>query len=67
MIFTGPIENWLQHLVEGMQSTMRSVISDAHKAVYGMGVAEFILAHPAQVALLGLQFQWTSDVQVGSR
>jgi hypothetical protein len=29
-----------------------------------MGLEDFIFNHPAQVALLGIQFQWTADTQV---
>ena len=29
-----------------------------------MSLEDFIFSHPAQVALLGIQFQWTADTQV---
>ena len=28
-----------------------------------MGLEQFVFSHPAQVALLGLQLQWTADTQ----
>lgn len=28
-----------------------------------MGLEDFIFSHPAQIALLGIQFQWTADTQ----
>jgi hypothetical protein len=28
-----------------------------------MGLEDFIFGHPAQTALLGIQFQWTADTQ----
>jgi dynein heavy chain len=28
-----------------------------------MGLEDFIFNHPAQIALLGIQFQWTADTQ----
>ena len=28
-----------------------------------MGLEQFVFGHPAQVALLGLQLQWTADTQ----
>lgn len=31
--------------------------------MYEQGLEEFVFSHPAQVALLGLQFQWTADTQ----
>jgi hypothetical protein len=30
-----------------------------------MSLEQFIFSHPAQIALLGIQFQWTADTQVG--
>ncbi|KAI3432720.1 hypothetical protein D9Q98_004263 [Chlorella vulgaris] len=59
----GNIEVWLQRLVEGMQSTMKAIIKRAHRRVHEMQLEEFLFSHPAQVALLGLQFQWTADTQ----
>ena len=29
-----------------------------------MGLEDFIFSHPAQISLLGIQFQWTADTQV---
>lgn len=57
------VEGWLQRLVDGMQGTMKAIIKRAHRNVYEMGLQDFIFSHPAQVALLGLQFQWTADTQ----
>jgi hypothetical protein len=31
-----------------------------------MSLEDFIFSHPAQIALLGIQFQWTADTQVGA-
>eukprot|EP00887_Chlorella_sp_A99_P001633 scaffold8.g1633.t1 len=59
----GNIEVWLQRLVDGMQGTMKAVIKRAAREVYEQGLEEFLFGHPAQVALLGLQFQWTADTQ----
>ncbi|CAL8466543.1 g6079 [Coccomyxa elongata] len=59
----GMVEGWLQRLVDGMQETMKAIIKRAHRNVYEMGLQDFIFSHPAQVALLGLQFQWTADTQ----
>jgi dynein heavy chain len=40
------------------------VIKRAVRNVYEMGLEDFIFGHPAQIALLGIQYQWTADTQV---
>ena len=57
------VEAWLQRLVEGMQGTMKTLIRRAARSVNEMGLQDFLFDHPAQIALLGLQFQWTADTQ----
>ena len=47
-----------------MQTTMKSIIKRAHREVYEQELEAFLFGHPAQVSLLGLQFQWTADMQV---
>lgn len=59
----GMVEAWLQRLVEGMQGTMKTLIRRAARSVNEMGLQDFLFGHPAQIALLGLQFQWTADTQ----
>lgn len=59
----GMVEAWLQRLVEGMQGTMKTLIRRAARSVTEMGLQDFLFGHPAQIALLGLQFQWTADTQ----
>ena len=61
---TGMVEVWLQRLVEGMQGTIKAIVKRAARNVAEMGLQDFIFSHPAQVALLGLQFQWTAETQV---
>jgi dynein heavy chain len=39
------------------------VIKRAVRNVYEMSLEDFIFHHPAQIALLGIQFQWTADTQ----
>lgn len=58
------VECWMQSLVDGMQSTMKAVIKRAARHVNELPLQDFLLQNPAQVALLGLQFQWTADTQV---
>ena len=60
----GTVQAWLQRLVEGMQATVKAAVRRGARNVAEMGLRDFILGHPAQVALLGLQFQWTADTQV---
>ena len=59
------VEVWLQKLVDGMQGTIKSTIKRAYRNVQEMALEDFIFGHPAQIALLGIQFQWTADTQVG--
>ena len=56
----------MQKLVDGMQNTMKAVIKKAARTVNEMSLEDFLFSNPAQVALLGLQFQWTADTQVRS-
>ena len=58
------VEQWLAKVVEGMQGTMKASIKRAARNVNEMKLDEFLFSHPAQVALLGIQFQWTAETQV---
>ena len=62
----GIVEIWLQKLVEGMQNTMKAIVKRAARNVYEMDLQAFIFSHPAQTALLGIQFQWTADMHSNS-
>lgn len=42
---------------------MKQVIKRAAREVHEQTLEQFVFGHPAQVALLGLQFQWTADTQ----
>ncbi|DBA69380.1 TPA: Dynein gamma chain, flagellar outer arm [Trebouxia sp. C0005] len=59
----GMVEVWLQKLVDGMQGTVKNTIKRAYRNVQEMALEDFIFGHPAQIALLGIQFQWTADTQ----
>ncbi|KAK9794950.1 hypothetical protein WJX73_010224 [Symbiochloris irregularis] len=59
----GMVEVWLAKVVEGMQTTMKNIIKRANSNVNEQTLPEFLFSHPAQIALLGLQFQWTGDTQ----
>ena len=64
----GHIEVWLQKLVDGMQETMRTSIKHANEEIYDQSIEDFLLSHPAQVGLLGFQFQTQRFVfQFGKR
>lgn len=45
---------------------MKAIIKHAAKEVYEQELEQFVFGHPAQVALLGLQFQWTADTQASA-
>eukprot|EP00898_Chlorokybus_atmophyticus_P005691 jgi/Chlat1/6122/Chrsp409S05665 len=60
----GNIEDWLKKMVDQMQTTVKSVIKRAHGEVNAIPVEDFLFKYPAQVALLGIQFQWTADAQL---
>ena len=66
LLLAGMVEAWVQKLVDGMQNTMKAVIKRAARNVNEMSLEDFLFSNPAQVALLGLQFQWTADTQVCS-
>lgn len=59
----GNIEVWLQRLVDGMKDTVCAIIKAANRNVYNQELEAFIFGHPAQIALLGIQFMWTADTQ----
>ena len=63
-VAAGMVEAWLAKVVDGMQSTMKAVIKRANRNVNEQKLDEFLFGCPAQVALLGIQFQWTADTQV---
>lgn len=62
-LYAGVVEIWLQKLVEGMQDTVKAIVKRVARNVYEMDLKSFIFSHPAQTALLGIQFQWTADTQ----
>jgi hypothetical protein len=43
---------------------MRVLARQAMRDVYEQELETFLFSHPAQVALLGLQYQWTLDTHV---
>lgn len=59
----GNIEVWLQRLVDAMQDSVKQIIKRAVRNVHEMPLEDFVFGHPAQISLLGIQFQWTADTQ----
>ena len=54
--YAGNVEQWLTKLVSTMQATVKSVIRTAFSCIEESKVVDFITAHPAQAALLAIQF-----------
>jgi hypothetical protein len=46
-----------------MQETIKVAARTAAREVHEQPLEEFVMGRPAQMALLGLQFQWTADTQ----
>lgn len=65
VVVQGNVEAWLQVLVDGMKESLRAIIQRAYSEVNEQRLEDFIFGHPAQVSLLGIQFQWTADMQTG--
>lgn len=64
VVAKGNVEDWLTVLEKEMQSTMKNLIRGAAEESVGLQTADledFCQKHPAQVALLGIQFLWTND------
>lgn len=60
----GGVEQWMHQLVTGMQDTMRALARQAMRDVFEQELGTYLFSRPAQMALLGLQFQWTLDTHV---
>jgi len=59
----GNIETWMGKLETTMQETVQDVVRRAAVDCQAMPLKDFIPVYCAQVCLLGLQMQWTQDVQ----
>ena len=59
----GNIEDWLYKLEKEMQKSMKGICKKAAQDCYSMPLREFIDNYQSQVALLGIQFLWTSRLQ----
>jgi len=59
----GNIEDWLNVLLLEMMSAIQGIVRTGATTYDAMPIEEFIQKSAGQIALLGIQFMWTSDVQ----
>ena len=57
----GNIETWLGKLEKAMQETMKDTCERAADDCSEMELREFVDRYPGQFALLGIQFNWTTN------
>ena len=60
----GPVEVWLNGLLEAMQSTIRHEFMEAVVSYEEKPRDQWIFEPPAQVALAGSQIWWTTEVNL---
>jgi dynein heavy chain len=58
----GPVEVWLNRLVDTMRDTLRHVLGEAVAAYEEKPREQWIFDHPAQITLAGTQIWWTTEV-----
>jgi len=58
----GPVEVWLNHLVDSMRMTLRHLIGEAVATYEEKPRDQWIFDHPAQVTLTGSQIWWATEV-----
>lgn len=61
----GNIEDWLAVLLIEMANTVHDIVRNSARDFESLPLLEFIEKYPGQVALLGIQFLWTNDIQDG--
>ncbi|KAI8812367.1 dynein heavy chain and region D6 of dynein motor-domain-containing protein [Cladochytrium replicatum] len=61
---TGPVEVWLNRLVDSMRATLRQLLSEAVASYEEKPREQWIFDHPAQITLAGTQIWWTTEVNV---
>ena len=59
----GNVEDWLGNVVVGMQVTMKEITMFASSDCSSLSLGDFVAKYPAQTALLGIQFNWTTDCE----
>lgn len=58
------MEVWLSHLEDSMQETVRRHVAQAVGSYEEKLREQWVLEQPAQVALLGSQIWWSTDVGI---
>ena len=61
---TGPVEIWLNRLVDAMRETLKHLLGEAVAAYEEKPREQWIFDHPAQITLAGTQIWWTTEVNV---
>uniref|UniRef100_H2YYC1 Uncharacterized protein n=1 Tax=Ciona savignyi TaxID=51511 RepID=H2YYC1_CIOSA len=60
----GPVETWLNTLMEIMRSTVRQQMTEGNVTYEEKPREQWIFDYPAQVSLLGTQIWWTTEVNI---
>ncbi|CAK8676513.1 unnamed protein product [Clavelina lepadiformis] len=60
----GPVENWLNTLMEIMRATVRQEMTEGVVTYEEKPREQWIFDYPAQVSLLGTQIWWTTEVNI---
>jgi dynein heavy chain len=60
----GPVESWLNKLVDTMKKTLKSLLADAVVTYEEKPREQWIFDYPAQVILAGTQIWWSTEVNV---
>ncbi|CAK8694647.1 unnamed protein product [Clavelina lepadiformis] len=60
----GPVELWLNKLMEVMRSTVRQQMTEGIVTYEEKPREQWIFDYPAQVSLLGTQIWWTTEVNI---
>ncbi|RKO94585.1 dynein heavy chain and region D6 of dynein motor-domain-containing protein [Blyttiomyces helicus] len=61
---TGPVEVWLNRLVDTMRKTLKTLLGEAVSSYEEKPREQWIFDHPAQITLAGTGIWWTTEVNV---
>ncbi|KAL0234370.1 hypothetical protein PCE1_001406 [Barthelona sp. PCE] len=74
VVCSGPIEGWLNQLVNAMQLTVKAIarmcsyeLQDVLKGEAQFNLREFVARYPGQIGLVGVQMLWTATVEESLR
>ena len=59
---TGPVEVWLNRIIDSMRATLKRLMGEAVSAYEEKPREQWIFDHPAQITLAGTQIWWTTEV-----